>query len=357
MSLTAGSTLQNGKYLIQTLLHQSDADVSYQATHTILNQPVVIQTLNSSLRQSPRFEMLRQQFLATVRQSTGPVIVRDCFEEDEMPYVVVEPIAGRFPIKLSEWMPFLKAALLQPVPSSNGSVSPALQLPVLPASAPVLEAAQAEGSELPAATSPAETVAPEPTASRSRRWLPIALALTAIGASLGGAAFGWSLRRSASSPSTPALFSREQSFPQKTDWLGEDPYSEEEYSSDSASPAIERRSVVPRRERGETREFEPRRREREETREFEPRRRRVRPERADIPAPRPEAEEEPLIEAPSGKIEPEAIPQVEAPPVAEPLAAPEAPVDLPSPKTRSIPVVPAPEPPVAIPPAADPISQ
>jgi hypothetical protein len=48
---------------------------------------------------------------------------------------------------------------------------------------------------------------------------------------------------------------------------------------------------------------------------------------------------------------------VEAPLVAEPLAAPEAPVDLPSPKTRSIPVVPAPEPPVAIPPAADPISQ
>ncbi|NJL22744.1 MAG: hypothetical protein HC895_21070 [Leptolyngbyaceae cyanobacterium SM1_3_5] len=83
MILTAGAKLQNGKYLIQSLLHQTDASISYRAMHTSLNHPVVIHTLNPSLQQSPRFDLLRQQFLATVKQGQlKGAIVRDCFEEN-----------------------------------------------------------------------------------------------------------------------------------------------------------------------------------------------------------------------------------------------------------------------------------
>lgn len=361
MSLTAGATLQNGKYLIQAMLHQSDATVSYQATHTSLNQPVVIHTLNASLQQSPRFDLLRQQFLATVKQDgIEAAIVRDCFEEDKLPYAVLEPTPT--PINLSDSMPFLTPAVLS-ASTSGGTATAATETIAPPQTLPAGEATPVQLPVLPHAAPPAPTqhptstpqhstsLTPAPLATRhpsKRRWLPLALLLTACGAGLAGGAIGWKLRYSAATPTAPALFSREQAFPEKTDWLGEDPYADDsgtEDDFDSASPAIERRSLTPRRSRAiePEREYEPR-----------PRSRRVdrpsvaRPERVPEAEPQPQIEEKPAIEAPP-KIEvlPDPAPPIEAPPPALDPVIPEpppAPAEIPSPKTQLAPIAPPAEP-------------
>lgn len=110
MSLTPGTTLQNRKYVIQTVLHQSDFGVTYQAQHAYLERPVVLQTLNPSLRQRQDLAELRQQFLSKVRslaQQLDQGRVLDCFEEDEMPYVVFELKPGQVPPQLLDWFPIL----------------------------------------------------------------------------------------------------------------------------------------------------------------------------------------------------------------------------------------------------------
>lgn len=353
MSLTAGAKLQNGKYLIRSVLHQTDVSICYQATHTSLNQAVVIHSLNSSLQQSPRFGELRQQFLATVKQGKlKEAIVRDCFEEDKLPYVVLEPTPT--PIELADLMPFLTAAMSSteangkaptPVaaaiapsaqnPPAQTKISPTPlptpQLPALPTAAIV-----------PPVSAPATPASASALASPPRRrWIPVALLLTAATAGLTGGAIGWKIRQSAATPSAPALFSREQTFPEKTDWLGEDPYadSDDDHSPlDAASPAIERRTST--RER---RAIEP------EPEYYEPRPR-SRSRRIDrsSPAPshsesrQPQAEDKPEAETPKVETFSDPVPQLEAPPPApapvapEPLAPAPAPVE-PSPKVQLAP--------------------
>ncbi|MBD2090880.1 hypothetical protein H6F67_13570 [Microcoleus sp. FACHB-1515] len=345
MSLTAGATLQNGKYLIHKLLHQTDATVSYQATHTSLNHPVVIHTLNPSLQQSFRFDALRQQFLATVKQGKlKAAIVRDCFEENNLPYVVLEPAST--PIKLTDWMPFLTPAVLG-APAESGNTAPSIAVPAIapPAPAPAPVAAAPQLPSLPAQAiaplPPPPPVVPAPSTSRFSRWLPIALLLTAGFAGLSGAAIGWKLRNGAASASAPALFSREQSFPEKTDWLGEDPYADSDSgddSFDSASPAIERRSTTRQRRaiEPEPEYYEPRPRSRSrQVERSEPERSRSRVE------DQPQVESKPEIEAPKVESLPDPVPQPEAPlpdptPVAPEPPAPD-PVEVPSPKVQLAP--------------------
>lgn len=96
MNLTAGATLQNNKYVIRTLLSQSDWGMTYEAFHTYLECPVILQTLNPAMRQRSDFDELRQRFMAGVRQFIqlqGPgtsARVLDCFHEEEWPFVVLE---------------------------------------------------------------------------------------------------------------------------------------------------------------------------------------------------------------------------------------------------------------------------
>ncbi|MBF2000364.1 MAG: hypothetical protein IGS38_06555 [Synechococcales cyanobacterium M58_A2018_015] len=96
MNLTAGATLQNNKYVIRTLLSQSDWGMTYEAFHTYLECPVILQTLNPAMRQRSDFDELRQRFIAGVRQFTQlqrpntPVRVLDCFHEEDWPFVVLE---------------------------------------------------------------------------------------------------------------------------------------------------------------------------------------------------------------------------------------------------------------------------
>ncbi|NJN88876.1 MAG: hypothetical protein HC881_24580 [Leptolyngbyaceae cyanobacterium SL_7_1] len=124
MTLTAGSTLQNGKYVIGSTLHQSDFGVTYQATHAYLQQPVIVQTFNECLRDHSNFVQLCQLFLEEVRHRTSTNAtqvfkVLDGFEEAGMPYVVLQPNPDHAYPKLRDWLPLTRLIVKQP-PSANG---------------------------------------------------------------------------------------------------------------------------------------------------------------------------------------------------------------------------------------------
>lgn len=137
MNLTAGSVLQHGKYVIDVILSQGDFDTTYQATHTYLDQIVVIKTLNESLCQRPNFTQLQQQFTKEARRlakrpSTHSARVLDLFKEAGRAFLVIEHVPGQPPVELNfaknpqPLQPEVPRKL--PTPSTNGFV---------PASGPV----------------------------------------------------------------------------------------------------------------------------------------------------------------------------------------------------------------------------
>lgn len=98
MNLTAGTPLQDGKYVLNNLLSQSALGVTFKATQTRLNQAVVLKTL----RTHPEMDIapLRQPFLEEVRRFTqcqhpGLVRVLDSFTEAGLPFVVMDYVAGQ----------------------------------------------------------------------------------------------------------------------------------------------------------------------------------------------------------------------------------------------------------------------
>lgn len=269
MTLTAGATLQNQKYVIQKQLHQSDFGVTYQAQHAYLGQPVVLQTLSDALQQRHNFDQLRQHFLSKVRaiaqQPTGSLKVLDCFEEDGMPFVVFERGSSQSLAQLTEWIPveetsassadskdskvdtqvdtqidlerqtIATAETLLPNPeaaSAPDTVSVSTQ-DSTQVTAPVTVPVPLPSSPLPTFKPPAFTPKLSmPTISSSRQslaWLPMGLAFTSMLAGLLGAGAGFFLRFAAASQTaqtsetsaprlSPHLFSREQAFPSKSDW-------------------------------------------------------------------------------------------------------------------------------------------
>jgi eukaryotic-like serine/threonine-protein kinase len=99
MQLTAGSTLQAGKYLLNHPLEAQGFGITYRGTQTIANQPVVVKTLHPGLQKSQAFMRLRERFIAITRllaKSQHPNIVRvlDFFQEDELPFLVMEYVPG-----------------------------------------------------------------------------------------------------------------------------------------------------------------------------------------------------------------------------------------------------------------------
>lgn len=122
MTLTAGSTLQSDKYVIQETLHQSDFSITYRAIHTYLEQAVIIQGFNDCLREHHRFEQLRQLFIAEVRrraamENSDTMQVLDAFEEAGMPFVVVA-IAVNQPLpRMRDWLPLTKLITTEPTQS------------------------------------------------------------------------------------------------------------------------------------------------------------------------------------------------------------------------------------------------
>ena len=132
MTLTTGATLQSSKYVIQARLHQSDFGATYEATHALLDQPVILQTLNPVVQKRPDFADLRQQFMQAVRSlsrqetAQGTARVLDYFEEEGMPFVVLQqPIAGQTLPKLNDWLTLPPEPLPEKSVGKPKSVAPA----------------------------------------------------------------------------------------------------------------------------------------------------------------------------------------------------------------------------------------
>lgn len=98
-TISPGQTLQNGKYSLDAALGQGGFGITYKATHHLLNQVVVIKTLNGALHSRLDFQQMRQKFQDEARRLAlclHPNIVRviDFFEEDDLPYMVMDYIPG-----------------------------------------------------------------------------------------------------------------------------------------------------------------------------------------------------------------------------------------------------------------------
>lgn len=254
MTLTAGSTLQNNKYVVQSLLHQGDLGVTYQARHVFLDQNVILQTLNEVVRERGDFDTVRQQFLDGVRRLTrqdNPMLGRvlDYFEEHKLPFVVLELQPGREAPKVADWLTLLPEGLsTQTVPATAfPNTLPPEPAPKKPAPAQPVEpllTAEAAPTATQVATvvvskavapgrSSANAQIPAPVASaaaprRSRVWVPIALLLTSLVGGLTGAGYGLYIRTQPIAkaetksqkvkPDGFSLFTREQSFPPAKNW-------------------------------------------------------------------------------------------------------------------------------------------
>lgn len=155
MELMAGTTLQGNKYVVQEILNQTEQEITCKATHTYLDQMVILQTFNPALQQQTNFPQLKQQFIAGVRsiakQTTRlPLQVLDYFEEDGLPFVVLPfvdlPSPPDVP-KLNDWLaqPASTALTSTTIPETTGESS--TETPsLLPAPTAVAVAPSAESS-------------------------------------------------------------------------------------------------------------------------------------------------------------------------------------------------------------------
>ncbi len=100
MNLTAGTALQNGKYVLQSILGQGELGMTFKATQAYLNQLVVLKTLQPNPSVPIDRMPLKQQFVETARQVAlcqhpGLVRVLDLFEESGLPFVVLDCVVGQ----------------------------------------------------------------------------------------------------------------------------------------------------------------------------------------------------------------------------------------------------------------------
>lgn len=277
MTLTAGTALQNGKYIIESVLHQSDQCITYQATQHLLERAVIIQTLSQSLCDRPDRDTLCQQVLAALRQAvstqppTAPIV--DCFVENHQPFVVFAGASPDLRVDLATWLPPLDepAAITAPAPEPetievvepSSASAPELPSPsgAIATPAPEPEVTPDDRSRHPfihatrngtvmtlepvsltptqnGATPTAQTMSPVGPSSpgldgathvaqrpqtpqrRSPRLLPLALVCTSVAAGIAGAAVGWKIRQNPTQPGAAIspLINRDQDFPPQADW-------------------------------------------------------------------------------------------------------------------------------------------
>ena len=94
-----GTSLQNGKYILQQELGVGGFGRTYKAINQVLNQVVVIKTWKSVLRQKTELAEVRKELLNEAQRlikCDHPNIVRfyEFFIEAEIPYIVMDYIAG-----------------------------------------------------------------------------------------------------------------------------------------------------------------------------------------------------------------------------------------------------------------------
>ncbi len=99
MNLTPGTTINKGKYILDTQLGNGVFSLTYRGTSQF-NQTVVLKTLPENLCQHPDFDKFRQQFLKVAQrlkrcQHPHLVSLLDYFEEAGRPYLVMEYISGQ----------------------------------------------------------------------------------------------------------------------------------------------------------------------------------------------------------------------------------------------------------------------
>ena len=99
MPLTAGTPLQNGKYVVEQVLGQSGLSMTLRVTQTQLNQPAIIKTLQPDSQLPIDLAQLKQRFSAEVQrfaqcQHPGLVRIQDFFEEINLPFVVMDYTPG-----------------------------------------------------------------------------------------------------------------------------------------------------------------------------------------------------------------------------------------------------------------------
>jgi len=97
--MLTGTILQSGKYTIIQEIGRGGFGITFKATHRYLGQEVVMKTINERLRQHPDFPKFERQFQDEARRLAAcvhPNIVRvsDFFEENGLPYMVMEYIPG-----------------------------------------------------------------------------------------------------------------------------------------------------------------------------------------------------------------------------------------------------------------------
>lgn len=100
MNLTAGTTLQGGKYVLNHPLSQGGLSSTFKATQTDLNKAVVLKTIQPNRQIPIDFLQRKQRFSEVVRQLAqcqhpGLVGILDCFEESGLPFVVMDEVAGQ----------------------------------------------------------------------------------------------------------------------------------------------------------------------------------------------------------------------------------------------------------------------
>ncbi len=98
--LALGNALQGGKYRLDALLSQGGFGVTYRATHTLLDQTIVLKTLNAAQHDPQQIAQIGQRFIHEAQRLAKfqhPHIVRvsDCFIEGGLPFIVMDYIPGQ----------------------------------------------------------------------------------------------------------------------------------------------------------------------------------------------------------------------------------------------------------------------
>jgi Protein kinase domain len=103
MQWVSGTTLQDGKYVIEDVLGQGGFGTTYKARHTQINHYVAIKTPNAFLKHDPDYEKYIKSFnkeakrIAMMAREPHSHLVRftDYFQEGDSPCLVMEFVDGK----------------------------------------------------------------------------------------------------------------------------------------------------------------------------------------------------------------------------------------------------------------------